>query len=265
MKFHFIGTGSAFSTKNYQANTLVERNGKFFLIDAGGDLKFSLKNINKTYLDIDAAYISHLHGDHSHGVEYLAFCSYFDPRYEGQIKLYGDKELLTEGWDKSWRGGLESIQGEVMTLEGYFDVSPVPKNGTFTWEGIHFQIVQSVHIMNGYYVVPTYGLILTDPDTGRKVFYTGDSQFCPNQIQDFYNECDHIIQDCETYDFKSGVHANYQDLVNLPKKTKAKMWLQHFNDNIMDDEGCILKEWEAKAKKDGFKGFLVKGTAGTLG
>jgi ribonuclease BN (tRNA processing enzyme) len=264
MKFWFIGTGSAFSTKNYQTNTLIERNGKFFLIDAGGDLKFSLNEINKSYLDIDACYISHLHADHSGGVEYLAFCSYFDPKYEGKMKMFGESKMLSDGWKKTWRGGLESIQNKVMRLGDYFKVKGVPQNGSFDWEGISFQIVQSVHIMNGFTVVPTYGLIITDPDTGKKVFYTGDSQFCPSQIQDFYDSCDSIIQDCETYPFKSGVHANYEELRTLPEETKAKMWLQHYNDNIMDDEGNILKSWLNKAEEDGFKGFLIKGSTGAV-
>lgn len=264
MKFWFIGTGPAFSVKNFQTNTIIERNGKFFLIDAGGDLKFSLNSVGKSYLDIDAVYISHLHGDHSHGIEFLAFCSYFDPRYRSRMRMFGDGELLSEGWKKSWSGGLESTQIKVMTLNDYFDVTSVPKNGDFTWEGIHFQIVQSIHIMNGFYVVPTYGLIITDPDTNKKIYYTGDSQFCPNQIQDFYNMCDTIIQDCETSVSKSGVHAHYQDLVNLPKDTKAKMWLQHYSDNIMDDNGIVLDEWDRKAEKDGFKGFLRKGTTGRV-
>jgi len=264
MKFWFIGTGSAFCTKNFQTNTLIEKNGKFFLIDAGDDIKMALAAANRSYLDIDAAYITHLHGDHSHGVEYLAFTSYFDPRYEGQMSLYGNRRLLKEGWDYSWRGGLESIQGKIMKLKDYFNVHRINKNGCFTWEGIHFQTVQSVHIMNGYYVVPTFGLIITDPDTGKKIYYTGDTQHCPHQIQDFYDMCDIIYHDCETLPFKSGVHANYMDLATLPKETKAKMYLQHYQDNILDDDGNLLKEWEDKAKKDGFKGFLKKGSIITI-
>jgi hypothetical protein len=32
----------------------------------------------------------------------------------------------------------------------------------------------------------------------------------------------------------------------------------------MDDEGVVFKEWNDKAEKDGFKGFLKKGSTGIL-
>ena len=42
MRIGFAGTGSAFTMKNYQTNTLIEQNGKYLLIDAGMDIRFSL-------------------------------------------------------------------------------------------------------------------------------------------------------------------------------------------------------------------------------
>ena len=54
MKIGFAGTGSAFTMKNYQNNTLIENNGKYLLIDAGMDILHSLANMNLTYKDDDA-------------------------------------------------------------------------------------------------------------------------------------------------------------------------------------------------------------------
>ena len=47
---------------------------------------------------------------------------------------------------------------------------------------------------------------------------------------DFYKQADLIIQDCETTPFKSGVHANYSELVTLPLEIKTKMMLLHYQD-----------------------------------
>ena len=88
MKITFLGTGSAFTTKNFQTNTIIERNGKRLLIDAGSDIRFSLQNIGLNYLNIDAIYVTHLHADHVGGMEYLAFCNYFNPRAQNKITLY---------------------------------------------------------------------------------------------------------------------------------------------------------------------------------
>jgi len=106
--------------------------------------------------------------------------------------------------------------------------------------------------MDGYSIVPSYGLMIHVPGTDKKLYYTADGQFAPAQIQDFYNQADLIIQDCETAPFKSGVHAHYDELKMLSPDTKKKMILIHYQDNILLDG--IAKSQE-RAAKDGFKGF----------
>jgi hypothetical protein len=69
---------------------------------------------------------------------------------------------------------------------------------------------------------------------------------------------------CETSPYKSGVHANYEELKTLDDKTKKKMALIHYQDNIMEDEETglgIKTEWEEKVEKDGFGyGFIAQGS-----
>lgn len=295
MKITFLGTGSAFTTKNFQTNTIIERNGKRLLIDAGSDIRFSLQNIGLNYLNIDAIYVTHLHADHVGGMEYLAFCNYFDPRAQNKITLYSNSVLAQDMWNHTLQGGLASIQAKQMYLEDYFEVNAVFPNGFFEWEGIKFEIVQSIHIMNKYAIVPSYGLMINDPDSGKCIYYTGDTQFNPNQIMDFYKHADIIIQDCETTPYKSGVHANFNDLITLDGNIIRKMILQHYMDNIMVDNeafnpldlvqqpaekikdwlqkycnniGKIKTEWNNKAKNAGFScwdgenyGFVKQATS----
>ena len=263
MIIKFAGTGSAFTMKNFQTNTIISRNDKNLLIDAGGDIRFSLGKLGLTYKDIDSLYITHAHADHLGGVECLAFCTYFTPNCE-KITMIGNGDLLRECWSNSWKAGLKSIQGKKTTLEDYFDVQMIKKNGKFFWEDIEFRIVQSVHIMDEYSIVPSFGLMITDPDNGKKIYYTGDTQFCPAQISCFYDQADLIIHDCETSPFKSGVHANYLDLVTLPEATKKKMMLVHYQDNIIDSNQS--QSWKDSAKGAGFScwdgesyGFIKQG------
>jgi ribonuclease BN (tRNA processing enzyme) len=241
----------------------VEQNGKRLLLDAGGDIRFSLRDVSLSYKDIDGVYISHLHADHSSGIEYLSFCSYFDPSMKDKkIKLYGSGEILRRGWEDSWKGGLESVQGKLLSLEDFFVLNPVKPNGSFEWEGIQFDIVQSIHIMNGYSIVPCYGLMIRH--MSKIIFWTADCQFCPHQILDFYKRADLIIQDCETTNFKSGVHANFTDLATLPNDIKKKMILIHYQDDVLDGNGNIKPEWSKKETEAKFGatvdfGFAVKG------
>jgi len=262
MRIKFLGTGSAFTLKNFQTNLAIEQNGKWLLLDAGGDIRFSLKEAGLSYKDIDAVYVSHLHADHAGGIETLAFCSYFDPSMKDKkIKLFGSGELLRRGWEDSWKGGLESVQGKLLGLEDFFDVTPIRPNGAFTWQGIQFNPVQSVHIVNGYCIVPCYGLMIkTQAMSSKTIFWTSDTQFCPHSIMDFYKQADLIIQDCETSNFKSGVHSNFTDLATLPDEIKKKMILIHYQDNVIDEKGEIVQEWSNKETDAGFDlGFAVKG------
>jgi len=258
MNIKFLGTGSAFTLKNFQTNFIIERNNKKLLIDAGGDIRFSLAEAGMSYKDINAIYISHLHTDHCGGIEFLGFCTYFDPSMKEKIQLFGNSELLRKGWLDSWKGGMESIQGKNMTLDSFFDLNMIKQNGKFIWEDIEFSIVQSVHVMNGYALMPSYGLMAKDPETNKTIFITTDCQFCPSQIIDFYKQADFIIQDCETTTFKSGVHANFSDLITLPLDIKKKMVLTHYQDNILCEDG-INTEWKFKASSEGFIGFAKKG------
>jgi ribonuclease BN (tRNA processing enzyme) len=263
MKITFLGSGSAFSMKNFQNNAVVENNGKRLLIDCGTDIRFSLAEQGLSFKDIDAVYLSHLHADHIGGIEYLAFCSYFSPKnvMPNRIKLFGNSGVLDRAWSETLRGGLASIQGKVVDLYDYFEVIPVDNNHSFYWEGIKFDLVQTVHIMDGYSIVPSFGLMIGSCDSTDVVYYTSDAQFCPFQIQTFYDQASIIFQDCETYPFKSGVHANYSDLMTLDDKTKAKMWLMHWNDNIAD---CIGQK-DTEAKRDGFLGFVRKHQSFNIG
>lgn len=248
MKLTFAGVGSAFSKINFQSNMVIEVGGKRLLIDAGGDIRWALDAINLGYRDFDAVYISHLHADHIGGMEWLAFCTYFDPTFKRKLKLIGNSTVLDKLWD-SIKGGVRSIQGRLMTMEDYFEVIRIGPNGQFIFQDIAFQLVQMVHVMDGYEIVPFYGLIWEAPN-GRRVFLTTDTQFCPKQIETFYDGCDVIFHDCETSPYPSGVHAHYKDLATLPVKHKSKMWLYHFNDGD-----------KPEPHGDGFIGFVKDGQA----
>ncbi len=89
LKMTFLGTGSAFTNgpDNYQSNVLLEKDGDTLLIDAGTDIRHSLREQSFNYSDIKNVYLTHLHCDHCGGFEWLALTSYFDPKYQGKPNL----------------------------------------------------------------------------------------------------------------------------------------------------------------------------------
>lgn len=285
MELYAIGSGNAFTKKNWQSNFLIHRNGKHMMIDCGSFAPLALyEELGLNESDIDAVYVSHIHADHVGGLEAIAFCTFFNPMIkrpkmfiQGQYIIHADNQAFSSGlardlWTDSLQGGLRGLETEDAQLHTYFDVHPVQENSYFIWEGIKFDMVQTVHVSARYKIENSYGLMWTDPDTNERIYITTDTQFCPiNAMTAYLNECDVIFHDCETSPFPSNVHAHYQRLRELPQEIKAKIWLYHYHDNVIDN----WDEWSNKAETDGFRGFVKTGAifgrsynvqeAGTIG
>jgi len=247
MKLTFLGSGSAFTVgDNYHSNMLLTAaNGKKLLIDCGSDVRHALYEQGFSYLDIQDVYVSHLHADHIGGLEWLAFTTKFDTNCP-KPRLHISKLLLDDLWNKSLKGGLSSISDEKISIDTYFDVNAIGEEGFFLWNGIQFELHQTVHIISGNELQPSFGLYFKFED---KIFFiTTDAKFSPDSFVEFYENADLIFQDCETAQYKSGVHAHYTELITLPLFYKAKMWLYHYQPNFLPDSTA-----------DGFRGFVKKG------
>ncbi len=252
MKFTFLGSGSAFADEgNYQSNMILQaKSGKNLLLDCGTDVRLSLHEQGLSYCDIHDVYVSHLHADHVGGLEWLAFTTKFDPKCQ-KPTIYGAEDVLKDLWNKTLVGGLSSIQGIHADIYTYFNLNPIPGNSFFTWNSIKFYIIQTVHVLSGYCIVPVYGLLFTVNE--KTVFITMDTQFVTFYLDNIYAKADIIFHDCETSAYKSGVHAHYSELKLLPAELKKKMWLYHYAGDFLPD-----------CKKDGFAGFVAKGQCFTF-
>ena len=248
MKLTFLGSGSAFSfwKDNFQSNLILESDdGKKLLIDCGSDVRQSLRDAHLTYKDIDSIFISHLHSDHTGGLEWLGFTTKFDPSAK-KAKLYISTLLFNELHETVVQGGLSTIEGEIVNLSTFFNVHSIEIDGSFTWSGIEFQLVQTIHTVFGYNLEPSFGLLFSINHV--KIFFTGDTQLAPYQIRKFYEISDIIFQDCEIDPQPSHMHARFEELKELPAAYKNKMWLYHYGNSELPDP-----------IKEGFRGFIRKG------
>jgi ribonuclease BN (tRNA processing enzyme) len=290
MRIKVVGCGNAFSHENYNQSFLLEENGRTMLVDCGHRIPLALQDpkVNESIENIDDIYISHAHADHIGGLEEVAFTRYDwinRPRTYKDFgtntkppRLIANKDLLQNLWDKSLRGGLESMEGFVSNLSTFFEPVPVEPNIEFEWEGWKVDLIQQVHVMSGSVIMPSFG-IMFKKDGHESLYIVTDSQHCsPRQIEDFYRKADIIIQDCECigvlpetrrFLFGSGVHANYAQLagyesansIKLDESIKEKMWLSHYQDFVKYNEDFQgdMCSWDDHANKDGFKGFLEVG------
>lgn len=247
-KLLFLGSGSAFTVgaDNFQSNMLlISDGGQKLLIDCGSDIRFSLHSVQLSYLDVTDIYVSHLHADHVGGLEYVGMNTMFDPRCK-KPNLYLSKELAGDLWERTLAGGMKMIEGDIADLESFFCVHKIELNGYFSWQKIKLYPIKLVHINTGYSILPSYGLFFAVD--GVKVLITTDTQLRLDILGNLYQEADIIFQDCETSVDSSPVHAHYQQLRELPKVIKNKMWLYGYQPGELPD-----------ARKDGFSGFVKRG------
>jgi ribonuclease BN (tRNA processing enzyme) len=245
MSLVFLGTGSAFSLEYFQSNAVLEIGSKKLLIDAGGDVRRSLKASGIGLTDLDAVYVTHLHSDHWGGAEFLAYASYFNPAFvengtRRRLKLFTHPRV---------QGGLFNslkdstvLQAKTAVLEDFFDLQACGES--FEWQGVKFTLVKTTHVLDDGEPMPCFGLTWQTPD-GQTVWFSADALL--DAQQPLFDAADVVFHDCET-GFRTGVHAHYTELKSLPAEVKKKITLYHYNDG--SKEACT---------EAGFAGWAQQG------
>ena len=250
MRMVFAGSAAAFATcaGNFHSNVVVETadaggETRRLLIDCGSDARWSLKELGLGYTDIDAVYVSHLHGDHVGGLEWLGVLRYFhQPRR--RPALFVPAPIRRPLWDTCLKGTMTLLDFGPADLESFFEVTEVPEDEGFTWMGIRFDLVPLVHLRGGGYVLWSYGLRI---GTARgEVFFTSDCRFERDRLDSGYERAALIFQDCETQAPRTGAHPHFEDLCTLPDGIREKMWLYHVNCPPLPD-----------ARAAGFRGIVA--------
>jgi len=283
MRITFLGSGSAFvpMSENYQSNILFEKtlvettfstpapstfetDGGIYptgeetktyklLMDAGTHIQESLLSQNIDAIDLDAIFISHLHGDHCHGLEYIGFKRYFIPEFgTNKPKLLLNNEISKKLWDNVLKGTMGSINGSRTELDTYFNVVRIKPRDGFQFANIEFSLIQVPHVIDDYEEVPAFGLKFKDDDI--KVFITGDTQFDFWRMIGQYEDADIIFHDCEMIEYPNSVHAQFTQLKELPEQYKQKMWLYHYM-----LYGKTFEELEKEVLDAGFAGLVKRG------
>ncbi|MCJ8011320.1 MBL fold metallo-hydrolase [Paenibacillus sp. KQZ6P-2] len=229
LKLQMIGTGSAFARKYFNNNALLQDGDFTLLIDCGVTAPLALHQLDKSFADVDAVLITHIHADHVGGLEELAFKMKFT--FHRKIKLYIAESLTAILWEHSLKGGLYQA-GEITSLEDLFEVCPLTPHQPYSIsEHIQVELIPTEHIPGKN----SYSLYFND-----RFFYSSDMIFNPDLLQYLVKErsCGKIFHDCQL-EGRGEVHTTLEELMTLPEDIRKITYLMHYGDNKNEFLGKI--------------------------
>ena len=253
LELFFLGTGSAFTKRQYQTNLLIIKGDDHLLIDCGTKYSQAAAELGFSISDIDNYLITHSHADHIGGLEEVSlFNRYVSKKKPVMIITEQYQDIL---WDMSLRGGCEYNEASRLSFSDYWNIIrpellPDYSRETFGVKigSIDIKMMRTMHIpdsspdwQNSFW---SCGVIIDD-----RVLFTSDTKYDADLIKSYNSKFNFeaIFHDCQF--FSGGVHASIDELNNLPKKIKSKIYLTHYGDN--------WENFEVKLKAYGFAGFSI--------
>ncbi len=226
-----LGVGGAFSQKYYSTSIVVFCNGGTVLIDCPHPIRKMLKEAQLSVPidvgDIDTVLVSHLHADHSSGLEGFLFYSRFRIGKRASLAAHG--RVLERLWNNHLAAGMDTleIEGKTQTssLSDFADTIELYDNSVVKTGAFEVACRQTKHH------IPTYAFKLYAE--GRAVGFSADTDFDPTLIE-WLSECDLIIHETNI-----GIHTPYEKLAELPLSLRKKMRLIHYPDNFATESSAI--------------------------
>jgi len=237
----FIGAGDSECLNYYNTNLMIQHQQKRLLVDCGWTAKQALHDLGLGITDIDAIYITHVHGDHVFGLERFAFESrYVHGGY--RIKLFVPKSVYPLLWNETLKGSMGYSSDGENTLQDFFDVVLIEDE--FCWQGLNFQLFPTPHTKGK----PSYGIRLP-----HRFTFTSDSNVLPD-FASLVEDDTYIFHDAYSAGDFHPAHATLQEMRDAYATDLCKrIHLVHYDDEIAT----------RGAQLDGFAGWVKQGAVFT--
>ncbi len=218
-----LGTGWAFSDRNYTVGFAVQTGQTWTLLEAPFPIRKVLREacaeqeLNLDVEDFAVTIITHLHADHCSGVPIIGLYSKFESKRKACIA--GGPEIMQRIWPDFLAAGMDAILDNELgrvrlgTFEDYFTgqvLQPGKANKLANYE---------VHILRTQHMVPTYAVKIDF--AGRSFAYSSDTPF-DKKVIDFVAPADCIFHEVGDYP-----HTGLDELMSLDPEIRNKMYLVH--------------------------------------
>jgi ribonuclease BN (tRNA processing enzyme) len=176
--------------------------------------------------DIEAVVITHLHADHSSGVEGFGYFNYFT--LGRRAHLVAHPAVSERHWSAHLAAGMEQVVERPggaphhMGFDDYFQLTPLDTAAAVRIGPFAIECRKTIH------PVPTTALRITA--AGRTLGVSADTAFDPTLL-DWLSGCDVIIHETQgCYD--EGIHTPYERLLELPEAIRERIRLIHYPDDF---------------------------------
>ena len=182
---------------------------------------------------IEAAAVTHLHADHSCGLEDFGYYSWLAIGRRAKVLMH--PEASARLWDGLLAAGMELTQLKP-------DAPPIQKQLADFFELIDLDSSRptpcgpfAIECRRTIHSVPTFALRIT---AGGRIFgFSADTAFDPDLIE-WLSAADLIVHEATTLS-QSAVHTPYEKLAALPESLRAKMRITHLPDDFDADTSAI--------------------------
>jgi ribonuclease BN (tRNA processing enzyme) len=225
MRLTIIGCGDAFGAGGrLQTSFHVQAGGSSVLIDCGTSTLIGMRRLGLDPAEIDAVFVSHLHGDHFGGLPWLLIDAEFVIKRERPLPVLGPR----------------GIEARFLTLAEA--VYPgIAGNGKFKFDFIEYEERVPVEIA-GVSVTPfevhhpsgapPYALRFALE--GKVLAFTGDTGWV-DALYEVARGADLFITECFQYDVVMPIHLDYQTIDASYEKLGAKrVLLTHMGEAMLE-------------------------------
>lgn len=221
MNVFAVGVGDAFSSKHWGTSFLVTHDDFTLAIDCPDSYLRALKGHGRAPEEIDAIFITHLHGDHVNGLEMLLAWSTFVSRRK--LDIYTTPEAARDLWERRLQASLgvmyDGVSHRNTSLDEFANLHVVPWNETFKIGPFEVITRPTNHHL------PASAMRLSAQ--GKTWAYSCDTAFDPELI-DWLRDADLVFHEASY----GPAHSPLEKLEELPEELRKKLKIVHLPDTL---------------------------------
>jgi len=237
MRALVLGIGDAFTSTSFGTSALIETDSAYVLLDCPGLVHRAIREATETagwsvpLTAITDVIITHLHGDHTNGLESFGFL-WLVKRLKGETDRKPTIHTHRAAADRLWEKLAPAMDapltkgGRPSTLDDYFNLNIISPKAPATIRGLAVECRHTIH------PVPTVGLRISDGTW--TLGWSGDTVFDLEHIG-WLSGADIIVHEANV----GPAHTHIELLNQLPVEIRKKMRVTHVVDDFDASESDI--------------------------